>query len=53
MKFGFINQYKPLLVALKKAGFKAEEMVKQGNKTIITISPVKITGKSRFFQGGK
>ena len=36
---GNINHYKPMLTALKKAGFKVVEVVKQDKKTLITVSP--------------
>jgi len=38
MKFGNIDHSKPVLTALKKAGFKVDEVVKQDKKTVITVS---------------
>jgi F0F1-type ATP synthase epsilon subunit len=38
MKMGDINHHKPMLTALKKAGFKVVEVVKQDKKTLITVS---------------
>jgi hypothetical protein len=38
---GGFNRYKPLLSALKKAGFKVVELVEQKKKTVITVSPFK------------
>jgi hypothetical protein len=38
MKIRDIERYKPVLTALKKAGFKVVEVVKQEKKTIITVS---------------
>jgi tRNA U55 pseudouridine synthase TruB len=38
MKTGDINQHKPMLTALKKAGFKVVELVKHGKKIVITVT---------------
>ena len=38
LKFGFFIQHKPLLTALKRAGYKVDEVEKQEKRTVITIS---------------
>ena len=38
MKIGCLDRYKPILTALKKAGFKVDEVVEQDKKTVITVS---------------
>ena len=38
MEFGFSGRHKPILKALKKAGFNVDEVVEQDKKTVITIS---------------
>ena len=38
MKFDFTDRYRPMLTALKKAGLKVDEVVKQDKKTVITVS---------------
>ena len=38
MKIGFFKHYKPVILALKKAGFKIEEVVKENMKVVITVS---------------
>jgi len=40
MKIRNINHYKPILTALKEAGFKVAEVVEQDKKTVINISPL-------------
>jgi hypothetical protein len=40
MKKGGADRHKPLLSALKKAGFKVENLEQQGKKTVITVTPV-------------
>ena len=39
MKNGFLDRHKPILTALKEAGFQVDEVVEQEKKTVITISP--------------
>ena len=41
MKTGFFNRHKPLLTALKRAGFKVDNAVEQNKKTVITVTPAK------------
>ena len=38
MKFNGFDRYKPIKVALKKVGLRMDEIVKLGNKTVITAS---------------
>jgi len=40
MAFDSADRYKPMQAALKKAGFKVDEVEKQDEKTVITISPI-------------
>ncbi|MCL1813499.1 MAG: hypothetical protein FWG29_08270 [Treponema sp.] len=39
MKNGFLDRHKPILTALKEAGFQVDGVVEQEKKTVITISP--------------
>ena len=39
MKKEKTNRLKPVLAALKKAGFTVEEVAEQGKKTVITVAP--------------
>jgi hypothetical protein len=39
MKNGFLDRHKPILTALKEAGFQVDEVVEPEKKTVITISP--------------
>jgi len=47
MKTGDINHHKPMLTALKKAGFKVAEVEKHGKKIVITVTRYEI-GKKVF-----
>ena len=47
MKTGDINHHKPMLTALKKAGFKVAEVEKHGKKIVITVTRYE-TGKKVF-----
>lgn len=50
MKFGCIDRYKPMLAALKRAGFEVGEVIKQDRKTVITVSPATArTAKTKSF----
>ena len=40
MKNGFLDRHKPIVTALKEAGYQVDEVVEQEKKTVITISPV-------------
>jgi hypothetical protein len=38
METGNLNRYAPLETALKKAGYKVDEIEKQGKRTVIAVS---------------
>jgi hypothetical protein len=40
MEMDGLDRYAPLETALNEAGFKVDEVEKQGEKTVITVSPV-------------
>jgi predicted RNA-binding protein len=41
MKIEINDRHKPVVTALKKAGYQVDEITEQEKKTIITISPAK------------
>ena len=47
-----VDRHKPIIAALKKAGFKVENLEQQGKKTVITVSPAVRVKNERNGQGG-
>ena len=43
MKFSLKDRHKSLMIALKKAGFKVDEVTQHDKKTVLTVSPAGIT----------
>jgi len=46
MRICNFGRYKPIETALKHAGLRVTEVVKQGKKTVITVSQCKNKGKN-------
>jgi hypothetical protein len=46
METGDLNRYAPLKTALKKAGYKVDEVEKQGKRTVIAVSEYEKKDKS-------
>jgi hypothetical protein len=46
METGNFNRYAPLKTALKRAGYKVDEIEKQGKRTVIAVSEYEKKDKS-------